>query len=701
MEGLFLAILNRSITASLLILAVLMMRLLIRKAPRWISCLLWAMVGIRLVCPFTLKSVLSLIPSGEPIPRDIGLQAHPMVDTGITSIDRVVNPVILNSFTPDPIASAYPLQIVNFLAAWIWVLGMIFMILYAVVSYLRLHYKVRASIKVEENVRLCDDIETPFLFGIFRPQIYIPSGLPEEKLPYVTAHEQAHLKRGDHLWKPLGFAVLTIYWFNPLMWVAYVLLCRDIEIACDEKVIKDRSQEEALAYSDALLSCSVKRRTILLCPLAFGEVSVKDRVKHVLNYKKPAFWIILVALVSCAVIAVCFLTDPGKKDASEKPGTAEGNAGNQSGQEGSIRDGYGLSAKKASGYTKEELLEYLAALPDDPETLAQMGCMVNTLQGDYGVEYLWAFQDAYNKKQPAMLNVGSYTEEGDLISQCMIYDGTEITLVEDWRRDKWAGNGEKVHYYTYPYFSIFQEEFNSCYYTLAVVHDDPELTVQDIYNSLISSYFEPGRRKFAWVASIYTEKPEDPAAGKLNLKNEPLTDIYLSFLRGDASFLDPAAYQRWDLSHIPEQFCDGTFPYEYTLLDLDGDGSSELLVQMENSPEGYNGVFHYEDGVLYCWNSDGMDGSCRDYPLNNGFMVSQYDISDSTTWTLYRYAKDGSSQEMLVMSEVRDEVAGLQTEKIPIYKVIGEERTQKEFEELLNANILSRMLKRNAWIAVK
>lgn len=163
---------------------------------------------------------------------------------------------------------------------------------------------------------MCDRIDTPFILGVFRPRIYLPSNMSEQDVTYVLAHEQAHIKRHDHWWKPLGFALLTIYWFHPILWIAYVLLCRDIELACDEKVIKEMGIDIKKPYSDALINCSIPRRAITACPLAFGEVGVKERVKTVLNYKKPAFWIVLIAVIACVIVAVCFLTNP--KDRQDK-----------------------------------------------------------------------------------------------------------------------------------------------------------------------------------------------------------------------------------------------------------------------------------------------------------------------------------------------------------------------------------------------
>ena len=310
MSALFLSVLNLAINASWLILAVVVVRLLLKKAPKWISCLLWGLVAVRLLCPVSLESALSLLPSGKVVPGNIEMVQDPHIDSGVRIIDNAVNPVIERSFSPDVASSANPMQVVVFVAGVIWLTGVALMLSYALISFILLKRKVRVSVALKNRIRECDEVDSPFILGIFRPMIYVPSGINDKTLEFVTAHEEAHLKRHDHWWKPLGFALLSVYWFNPLCWVAYILLCRDIEAACDEKVIRDRDREYMAAYSQALLDCSVNRRIIAACPLAFGETGVKERVKGVLNYKKPAFWVIIIAVIACIVVAVCFMTNP-------------------------------------------------------------------------------------------------------------------------------------------------------------------------------------------------------------------------------------------------------------------------------------------------------------------------------------------------------------------------------------------------------
>ena len=319
MESLFLKLVNMSINASWLVLAVLALRFVLKKAPKSILCSLWAMVALRLIFPFSFKSIFSLIPSAEVLPEEFLYAATPQLNTGIDPVDQVLNPIIAESFAPAELASANPTQINSFIFSRLWILGVILMLLYLLVSYCVLLKKVQVCIRVDNTVRLCDHIDSPFILGIIRPRIYLPSNLDPVTTDHVLAHEQAHLKRRDHWWKPMGFVLLSVYWFNPVLWLAYILLCRDIEQACDEKVVQNLDIDGKKAYSMALLQCSAPRKLIAACPLAFGEVGVKKRIKSVLHYKKPAFWIILMTVIASIVVAVCFLTDPAAEtEDSEK-----------------------------------------------------------------------------------------------------------------------------------------------------------------------------------------------------------------------------------------------------------------------------------------------------------------------------------------------------------------------------------------------
>ena len=310
MSELFLKIVNMSISASWVVVAVLALRFCLKKAPKWVNVLLWGIVAARMVFPFSIESVLSLIPSAETISPTIMMEQSPSVQTGVPALNHVINPVISGSFTPAPGASANPLQIWIPVLAGIWLFGIVALFLYSAVSYCRLRRKVCEAVILRDNIYQSENVCSPFVLGIIRPKIYLPYHMDSREVGHVIAHEQTHIRRKDHWWKPLGFLLLTIHWFNPLMWLSYVLLCRDIELACDEKVIGKMGNAQRADYTQALVACSVDRRLIAACPLAFGEIGVKERVKSVMNYKKPAFWIVLASVIVCAVIAVCFLTNP-------------------------------------------------------------------------------------------------------------------------------------------------------------------------------------------------------------------------------------------------------------------------------------------------------------------------------------------------------------------------------------------------------
>ena len=311
MAAVFLKLLNLSISASWLVLAVLVLRLVSKRSPKWMNVLLWGMVALRLMLPFSIESALSLIPSAETVsPAVVQFDPAPTITSGVEFIDNAVNPSLSESFAAAPLASVNPLYVWTYLAGCVWLIGLGAMLLYALVSYLRLRRRVSASLCVRENIYLCDAISSPFILGVVKPRIYLPSTLDEVQRQNVLSHERAHLARRDHWWKPLGFALLAVYWFNPVLWLAYTLLCRDIELACDERVIRTMDESAVKTYSTVLLACSMPRKAVITCPLAFGEVGVKERVRNALHYKKPAFWVVAASVAVCVVVAVCFLTNP-------------------------------------------------------------------------------------------------------------------------------------------------------------------------------------------------------------------------------------------------------------------------------------------------------------------------------------------------------------------------------------------------------
>ncbi len=309
MADIFLKIVNMSISAGWIILAVLLLRLVLKKAPRWIYCVLWGIAGLRLVMPFSFESIFSLVPSAEAITKAPDAP-RPQLSSGVSVIDNQVNAYLQGNYFEGVTRPAGNFADISTILSIVWLVGIAALLIYAVVSFSRLKRKVSTAVRLSESIYQSEAVSSPFVLGIIKPKIYLPFNMSSQNTELVIAHETAHIRRRDHLWKPLGFLILTLHWFNPVVWLGYILLCRDIELACDEKVVKELDYNQRADYSEALLNCSINRRIITACPLAFGEIGVKNRVKNVLNYKKPAFWIVAVAVIASITVAVCFLTNP-------------------------------------------------------------------------------------------------------------------------------------------------------------------------------------------------------------------------------------------------------------------------------------------------------------------------------------------------------------------------------------------------------
>ncbi len=310
MVNTFIDLCNRSIQAGYLILAIILLRLVWKRVPKLLYRFLWCLVGLRLALPFTWETALSLIPKKTVIEPKILYSQTPTVDSGIQAVNEVVNPVITQSMTPQVGDSVNPLQIVMTVGAWIWCIGLVMLLLYSVISYVRLHYRMRDAVLLEENIFQSEKIDSPFVFGFLKPRIYLPFSLEEENRPYVIAHEKMHIKNKDYLIKPIAFIILSVYWFNPLVWIAYYLFCKDMELACDEWVIWNLETEEKKAYAKALVMCSTQHKFGRISPLAFGENSVKERIKNVLRYKNPTVLVFVMIMVVVLLAVLCFMTNP-------------------------------------------------------------------------------------------------------------------------------------------------------------------------------------------------------------------------------------------------------------------------------------------------------------------------------------------------------------------------------------------------------
>ena len=316
MAEIFIKVLNMSITAGWLIVAVLILRLIFKKAPRYIICMMWLLVGLRLALPVSFESALSLVPSSKAFDSEAVDNRDYNVNTVIEVVDKSVNDYsgkYYEEVTVEPGFKRYAVSV----AACVWFVGMTGLLIYAVVSYMRLKKKVQTAILFRDNIRQSEFVKSPFVLGIIKPVIYVPYDIENADMDYIIAHESTHIRRGDHIVKMVGFALLSVYWFNPLVWIAYILLCRDIELACDEKVIKGLDEDSRKAYSSVLLNCAIsgsRRHIISACPVAFGEIGVKARIKSIMNYRKPGLYIAIAAFAVLAVVAVCFMTDPVVKN---------------------------------------------------------------------------------------------------------------------------------------------------------------------------------------------------------------------------------------------------------------------------------------------------------------------------------------------------------------------------------------------------
>lgn len=393
MTDIFLKVLNLSISASWLIVAVIIFRILFKNAPKSMRYVLWLLVGVRLVCSISFESPWSVIPSAETVPLEIVDAEIPKIETGIDSVNQVVNPILAETMTHNQVDHFSPMQDTIGFASVIWIIGMTVMFTYIFASYQRLKKKIRASIKLKDNIWVCDDITSPFILGFVRPRIYIPSNTNEEEIPYIVAHEEEHLRYRDNWWKPLGFLILAVHWFNPLVWVSYILMCRDMELACDERVIWRMDSDEKKRYSEILLSFGEMKRVVTTCPVAFGEVGVKQRIKSIVSFKKPSRWIIVAALLVFVVIGVCFMTNPNRNLTGDLAKTSSIISNNN---------------RNLSTAEDEEFIYYFS-LP----TMKKMS------KADNSVEDIYTFEDIYT-----IVNVFEcfgdrlylLTSEGELIS---------------------------------------------------------------------------------------------------------------------------------------------------------------------------------------------------------------------------------------------------------------------------------------------
>lgn len=364
MADLFLSAFHMSVSASYLIMAVILARFLLKRAPKNIICILWLVVGLRLICPFTIESAFSLLPKNKT--DTFWYTDHTTFDMEHTP--QIAGKPLQKALVTEPLIPKHENKLPDILdiAAFLWFGGILLLLAYFACNWHRIKKCISTAIPAEyagTRFYWCDNISTPFLFGLAAPKIYVPFSISEPELSYVLRHEAAHKHHYDHLIKPAGFLLLAFYWFQPTVWIAYILLCRDIELACDERVVKALGADCKQAYSKALLTCAVNCQTIAAYPVAFGEIGVKNRVKNILNYKKANFWVLLTAVVVCVIVTVCFATETKSQNISQ-PEIPE-NAQAETTQIETAKSAQKTRTQKASD-TENEAAE--AASPDVDKT---------------------------------------------------------------------------------------------------------------------------------------------------------------------------------------------------------------------------------------------------------------------------------------------------------------------------------------------
>lgn len=594
MTDLFLKILNMSISASWVIIAVLLIRLLLKKTPKWVNCVLWGIVALRLVMPFSFESVFSLIPSSETINRDVSYKSTPAINSGVSAFDDAVNPIIEKSFVEQPRYSVNPLQILLLILSVVWLIGIAIMFIYTAVSYFKLRKKISNAVLLNNNIYQSENVTSPFVIGIIKPKIYLPFNIDPANIDFVIAHEQAHIKRRDYIIKPIGFVLLAIYWFNPLVWLSYVIFCRDIEFACDEKVVKNFNREQKADYSNALLHCSINRKSLIACPIAFGEVGVKHRIKSVLNYKKPAFWVVIIAVVAVITVSVCFLTNPVSKNTFTKNNLL-----------------YDLGAES---YDDIEKVEFMF---DEYDNYTGELFKITKLKdieklGDYTYSYDWP---------------------DDKLHEILVYPNNRICI------------------------TINDKE------TSLFLHDDGSLTLLPPESPQKTYKAKNGK---GITDSVWNDFIKNYSHSQNN------ENYFKTFLYGETTAADSSGKEKV----LEDYFLDKTSTdFEYTFLDMTGDGIDELCVK--KFPEMY--FFTIDNDKIYHWYTE--TDSYAELLNNKAFLSKIY--NDEPAHTLYSYYeldKTGNKTFEIYFSEWDSHtVNGIE---YPVtYTVNDNEVSEKEYQK--------------------
>ncbi len=674
----FLEIVNMSITASWIILAVVVLRLILKKAPKWMSMILWGIVGLRLVLPFSFESIFSLIPSAQTISK-VPDAPRPSFQSGVPVVDQEVNEYLQSHYFEGVTRPTGHFVDITTVLAMVWLAGIAVLVLYSLISYWRVKRKVATAVLLRDNIYQSENVGSPFVLGIFAPKIYLPFAISEQDREQVIAHEAAHIHRRDYLWKPLGFFLLTLHWFNPLIWLSYVLLCRDIELACDEKVIKNWDDTQKAEYSQALLNCSVHRRLIAACPLAFGEVSVKNRVKSVLHYKKPAFWIVVVSVVVSIAVAVCFLTNPPTDT---------------------------LQGEKVSFAIKKTTIP-----------AQQIDWYKKSYFFENGQCYL-----QYNQQKDGAVVV--IDKNGEIVQDGLSSDSlpSSVPLLErgEWELSSWIGRviGEKTvvvqtgtpeNYQQWLYSIdgqlLCDEPFTyiSYFYNgLALIEQNEKLGVIDEdgnillspslkYDAMIEVYGEDDSKSRqyqpqfmnedtfvvaidGYVAVIAVQRYDESGSVISNdttiSKNQKL--LYEQFLAGEKTALDADGKAKTLEEFVLHQKLEDDFCY--TFLDMTDDGIPELCVK---SIELY--FFTIKDGELHHWYTE-TNTYCK--LLNNGDLLFERHGGAPDHINYEYYKLDANASKTTVITFSWWDKTTLDGEDYPeFYEINGEEVTKEAYQE--------------------
>lgn len=454
MGDIFLKLFNHSMQAGWIILAVIPIRFLFQKIPKRYCILMWAIVAVKLLVPISVETSFSLVPQNQIFTMESQDSENiNQIIPNTNNEQQMFEPVQSKTNQNETIENNTNKISISTIASVIWLVGVVIILIFSMIEYWKLKRRTAACLHKGEQVKVCDDIDSPFLFGLFHPFIYMPSNMPKEYEEYVFLHENVHLKRHDNWWKIVGFILITIYWFHPLVWLAYFLFCRDLEFSCDEMVIKNLSFDRRKEYSNALLSISIGKKQTGFYLLSFGRVEVKKRIENILNYKKPKFWIGLISLIVIAFIVICFMTNPIKSSNEESSIEVSDEL------ERAITESVLENEDSFEHKSLKEVKSYLKTFSSDSESLEKEGCFVSVhgVNGSDAVNIWNTFIQKVNEQKAAQIVFAQFTDEGDAVLDYLEYNGSDFYHVCDSTRDEFFGTGERYYEETFPYLKLFEK----------------------------------------------------------------------------------------------------------------------------------------------------------------------------------------------------------------------------------------------------